>query len=68
MTIIPIMIGTFGAVIKELLKGLEDVEVGGRVETFKTTALLRRVLETQGTYCHSNSSESPSANTDIKKL
>ena len=52
MTIIPIMIGAFGTVTKCLLKGLEDLEVGGRVETVQTTALLRkarilrRVLET----------------------
>ena len=51
-TIIPIVIGAFGTVTKELLKGLEDLEVGGRVETIQTTALLRtarilrRVLET----------------------
>ena len=50
--IIPIVIGAFGTVTKGLLKGLEDLEVGGRVETIKTTALLRtarilrRVLET----------------------
>ena len=31
MTIIPILIGTFGTVTKGLLKGLEDLEVGGRV-------------------------------------
>ena len=52
--IIPIVIGAFGTVTKELLKGLEDLEVGGRVETIETTALLRtarilrRVLETRG--------------------
>ena len=33
MTIIPIVIGAFGTVTKGLLKGLEDLEVGGRVET-----------------------------------
>ena len=54
VTIIPIMIGAFGTVIKGLLKGLEDLEVGGRVKTIQTTALLktarivRRVLETRG--------------------
>ena len=54
MTIIPIVIGAFGMVTKGLLKGLEDLEVGGRVETIQTTALLkmarilRRVLETWG--------------------
>ena len=52
VTIIPIVIGAFGSVTKGLLKGLEDLEVVGRVETIKTTALLkmarilRRVLDT----------------------
>ena len=41
VTIIPIVIGAFGTVTKGLLKGLEDLEVGGRVETIQTTALLR---------------------------
>ena len=41
MTIIPIVIGAFGTVTKGLLKGLEDLEVGGRVETIQTTTLLR---------------------------
>ena len=41
VTIAPIMIGTFGTVTKVLLKGLEDLEVGGRVETIQTTALLK---------------------------
>ncbi len=41
VTIIPIVIGAFGTVIKGLLKGLEDLEVGGLVETIQTTALLR---------------------------
>ena len=54
VTIIPIVIGAFGTVSKGLLKDLEDLEVGGRVETIQTTALLktarilRRVLETWG--------------------
>ena len=52
VTIIPIVIGAFGTVTKGLQKALEDLEVGGRVETIQTTALLRtarilrRVLET----------------------
>ena len=29
MTIIPIVIGAFGTVTKELLKGMEDLEVDG---------------------------------------
>ena len=38
MTIIPIVIGAFGMVTKGLLKGLEYLEVGDRVETIQTTA------------------------------
>ena len=54
VTIIPSVIGTFGTVTKGLLKGLDDLEVGGRVETLQTTTLLRtarilrRVLEIWG--------------------
>ena len=33
VTIVPIMIGALGTVTKGLLKGLEDLEVSGRVET-----------------------------------
>ena len=55
VTITLIVIGAFGTVTKGLLKGLEDLEVGGGVETIQTTVLLRtarilrRVLET---CCH----------------
>ena len=54
VTLIPIVIGAFGNVTKGLLKGLEDLEFGGRVETVQTTTLLRTarilrgVLETWG--------------------
>ena len=54
VTILPIVIGVLGAVTEGLLKGLDDLEVGGRVETIQTTALLRtarilrKVLETWG--------------------
>ena len=41
VTIVPIVIGAFGIIIKGLLKVLEDLEVGGRVETIQTTVLLR---------------------------
>ena len=52
VTIIPIVISAFGTVTKGLLKRLEDLEVGGWVETIQTTAflrtarILRRVLDT----------------------
>ena len=35
VTIIPIVIGAFGTITKGLLMGLEDLEVGGRVEPSK---------------------------------
>ena len=37
VTIMPIVIGAFGTVTKGLLKGLEDLEVNGRVDTIQTT-------------------------------
>ena len=49
---IPIMIGALGTVTEGLLKGLEDLEIRGQVETIQSTTLLklarilRRVLET----------------------
>ena len=52
MTFIPIVIGALGTVTEGLLKGLEDLEIRGRVETIQTTTLLKlariiiRVLET----------------------
>ena len=68
-TIIPILIGEIGTVTKGLVKGVEDLQVGGRVEIIQTTTLLRsgrilrRVLET---CCHANSSEKQSTNADVK--
>ena len=52
VTIVPIVIGALVTITKGLLKGLEDLEVGGRVETIQMKTLLRtarirrRVLET----------------------
>ena len=67
VTIVPVVIGAFGTITKGLLKGQEDLEVGGRVETIQMTVLLRtaRILRrVQETCCHS--SEKPSADTDVK--
>ena len=38
-----IVIGALGKVIKELIKGLEDLEITGLVETIQTTVLFRSV-------------------------
>ena len=72
VTIVPIVIGALGPITKWLLKGLEDLEGGGRVETIQTTALLRTARSwdeswrLEKTFCHSNSSEKPSADSDVK--
>ena len=42
-----IVIGAFGTVTKGLLKGLEDLEVGGRVEAIQTTVLLKTGQNTE---------------------
>ena len=52
VTVITIVTGALGTVIKGLIIGLEDLEIRGRVDTIKTSAILRshrvliRVLET----------------------
>ena len=67
VTIIPIANGAFGTVTKGLLKGPEDLEVGSRVKTIQTTALLKTARyweeswRLEETCCHSVSSEIPSA-------
>ena len=72
VTIIPTMTGAFGIVTKVLIKGLEDLEVGGPVETIQTTALLRtarilrRAWKLEETCCHSNSIKKPSAKANLK--
>ena len=72
VTIISIVIGAFGTVPKGLLKGLEDLEVGGRVETIKLVHYWERPEYWEDSWklgetcCHSNSSERPSANADMK--
>ena len=54
VTVTPIVVGAFRTISKGLVKGLEDLEIRGRVKTFQNTALLRlarilrRALETQG--------------------
>ena len=54
VTIVPIVIGALSTITKGLLKDLEDLEIGRRIETIQTTAflrtarILRRVLETRG--------------------
>ena len=41
VTVIPILIGALGTIIKGLVQGQEDREISRRVETIQTNALLR---------------------------
>ena len=41
VTVIPILIRALGTTSKGLVKGLEELEIGGRTEAIQTTALLR---------------------------
>ena len=71
VTIVLIVIGALGTITKGLLKGLEDLEVGGRVETkrqhcWEQPESWDESWKLEETCCHSDSSEKPSANTDVK--
>ena len=54
ITVVPIVIGTLAWVTKELIQGLEDLEIRTRVDTIQTKTFMRsatirrRVLETWG--------------------
>ena len=43
----PIELGELVTVTKELIKGLEDLEIRGLVETIQMTALLKIIQETE---------------------
>ena len=49
MTVIPIVIGALDTVTKGLLKGMEDSEIRGQVETIQTTSVLLRFEIVQDT-------------------
>ena len=69
VTIIPIIIGAFGTVTKGLLKGLEDLEVGGPFKLlhyWERPEYWEESWRLEETCCHSDSSEKPSANADAK--
>ena len=72
ITFIPIIIGALSTVIVGLIKGLEDLEIKGRVKATQRTGLLRsarilrRVREIKETCCHSESREITSSNPYVK--
>ena len=60
VTVIPIVVGILGTILKKLVKGLEDIGIRGQVETIQTTVLLRsarilrNILETWGDFLSHN--------------
>ena len=70
VTFIPIVIGDLGTATEGLIKGLEDLEITGRLETIQTTALLRSARiprrVSDETCCNSDSSERPLSNDEVK--
>ena len=70
VTVIPVIIGAPGMVPKGLVRALEELEIGGRAGTIQSIVLLRsaRILRLEETCCHSDSSERPSANADMKNV
>ena len=71
-TVIPIIISTLGKVLKSFNRGLEELEIGGRIKPPKITALLRSsrilriVLGPEETYYLSDNSKSLLANDGVK--
>ena len=73
MTMVLIITGALGTITKGLVKGPEDLEMKGQVETIQTTALvrsdriLRRVRKTLEDLLSFKLHEKPSANAGVKK-
>ena len=75
VAIVPVVIGAFGTVTKVLLKALEDLEVGGRVETNPNYYIIENGQNTEKSpgdltrlAVSQTPVERPSANSDVKKL
>ena len=52
VTVLPVIIGALGTILKSLVRRLEELEIGGRAGTIqiflRSARILRRVLETLG--------------------
>ena len=72
VTIVPIVIGAFGTITKGLLKGLEDLELAAEWRLSKWQHYWEQPenreesWRLEKTCSHLNSSEKPSAKTDVK--
>ena len=63
-----IFIGALGTITEGLIRGLEQLEIGERVETIQTAALLRsvKILRSVLESCLTDTSDRPSAHADVK--
>ena len=43
VTVIPIVLGALGTISKGFVRGLEELKIGGRIETIQPIALFRSV-------------------------
>ena len=74
VTVIQIVIGALGTVTKGLVQGLEDLEIMGQWRLSKLLHYWDRPeyweesWRLEETCCHSNSSERPSADADVKNF
>ena len=72
VTFIPIVICVLGTVTERLLKGLEDMEIRGRMATIKLLhywdrpEYCEKSWRLEETCCHSNPCERPSAYAELK--
>ena len=72
VTVRPIAIRTLGTVTKRMVKGVEELEIRGQIETIQTSILLRwarirrRVVEICGDLLSLQLSKKPSANFVVK--
>ena len=70
VTILPIVIGAFGTVTKRLLKSLEELADEWRIskwlQYWERPEYREESWALEKARCHSNTSEKPSANTDVK--
>ena len=71
MTVIPMVIGALGTIPKDLVRGLEELEIGEKAETIQTQHWLGWLEYWEVSWrlaaAWSPSSERPSANAGMKK-
>ena len=70
VTMIPIVIGALGTVLKDLERGLKELEIGGQLKQhcWDSPEYWEKYWRPKGTCCNSDSTERTSANAGVKNL